>query len=219
MVDFSRARRNMVDSQLRTSAVTEERLLQAFETVPRELFVEESRAGVAYCDEDIPCGRGRWLMEPVTLARLLQALDLGAGDIVLDVGCGTGYTTALIAHLAATVVGLEADPALAARANELMTELDIDNAVIVEGDLTAGHPAQAPFDAVFLGGAVADVPKALADQLAEGGRLGAVCVSADSAVGSATIYLRVGSAVSRRKLFNAAVPPLPGFEPKMGFVF
>ena len=219
MVDFSRARRNMVDSQLRTNAVTDERLLAAFETVPRELFVEPSRAGVAYCDEDVPCGAGRWLMEPVTAARLLQALDVGADDVVLDVGCAAGYATALIAQLAASAVGLEADAGLAARANALMTELAVDNAVIVEGDLAAGHASHAPYDAIFLGGAAAEIPGALTDQLAEGGRLAAVCMSPGGSMGSATLFLRRGGVVSGRKLFDAAVPALPGFEPKPGFVF
>jgi protein-L-isoaspartate(D-aspartate) O-methyltransferase len=219
MVDFSRARRSMVDSQLRTNKVTDPRLLTAFETVPRELFVEPALADVAYCDEDMPCGVGRWLMEPFVAARLLQSLGIGAGDVVLDVGCGTGYEAAIIAHLAATVVGLESDPALVARANALMTELAIDNAVIVEGDLVEGHSAQAPYDAIFVSGAVAEVPESLLGQLGEGGRLGAVCVTPGCQTGSATLFLRRGGVVSSRKLFDAAVPLLPGFEPKPGFVF
>lgn len=209
----------MVESQLRPNRVTDPRLLSAFETVPRELFVEKELAAVAYCDEDIPCGDGRWLIEPAVAARLLQALEIGAGDVVLDVGCGTGYEAAIIARLAATVVGVESDPILVTRANALMTDLAIDNVVVVEGDPVAGHAGQAPYDAIFVNGAAAEMPEALFDQIAEGGRLGAVCVKPGSTTGCATLFLRRGGVVSGRKLFDAAVPLLPGFEPKPGFVF
>jgi protein-L-isoaspartate(D-aspartate) O-methyltransferase len=219
MIDFSRARQNMVESQLRTNQVTDERVLAGFETVPRELFVVEGRAGVAYCDEDIPCGAGRCLMEPMILARLLQALEIGSNAVVLDVGCGTGYSSAVIARLAATVVGLECEPTLVARANALMTDLAIDNVMIAEGALDAGHPAQAPYDAILVNGAAEEVPRALTDQLAEGGRLGVVCVGDGCRTGSATLFVRSGGVVSGRKLFDAAVPVLPGFESRKGFVF
>lgn len=209
----------MVESQLRTNQVTDERVLAAFETVPRELFVAEGRADVAYCDEDIPCGAGRYLMEPMILARLLQALQIGADDVVLDVGCGAGYSSAVIARLAATVVGLECEPTLVARANGLMTDLAIDNAVIAEGPLAEGHPAQAPYDAILVNGAAEELPSALTDQLAEGGRLGVVRVEGGCRTGSATMFVRSGNIVSGRKLFDAAVPMLPGFESRKGFVF
>jgi protein-L-isoaspartate(D-aspartate) O-methyltransferase len=219
MMDFSNARRHMVDCQLRTNKVTDERILDAFEDVPRELFVGEGRAGIAYCDEDTPCGGGRCLIEPMILARMLQSLEIAAGDVVLDVGCATGYSSALIARLATTVVGLECDSALAARANALMTELAIDNAVITEGPLAAGYPAQGPYDAIFVNGALQRVPDALTAQLADGGRMVAVYLGGECRTGCATLFLKRGGVVSSCKLFDAAVPLLPGFEAEKGFVF
>jgi len=142
--------------------------------------------------------------------------------VALDIGCGTGYSTALLGHLAGTAVGLECDGGLAKRAGDLLTELEIDNAVVVEGALAEGWPAQAPYDVILIGGAVAEVPGAIIDQLAEGGRLLAV-VGGDNDVGGgmgkATLWRRIGGLVSGREIFDAAVPPLPGFEKAAGFVF
>ena len=142
MVDYAAARMNMVDSQIRTNKVTNAELIAAFESVPREAFVPERLAGVAYVDEDIALSNGRYLMEPMVLARLLQEARPGPADVVLDVGCGTGYATAILAKLAATVVALESDHDLAVKATKLLGDLGIDNAIVVEGPLPAGWPAQ-----------------------------------------------------------------------------
>lgn len=218
MADFARARQSMVDSQLRTSGVVDPVLIEAFATVPRERFVEPHRQAVAYVDEDVPVGKGRHLMEPMVLGRLLQELAVGPGDIVLDVGCATGYSAAILSRLAATVVALESDRELAARANSLLTELSADNAVVVEGPLAEGYATQGPYDVIWIGGAVAEVPAALTDQLAEGGRLAAV-IDRGIGAGEAVLMLKRNGIVSQRGLFDANVPQLPGFEPKMGFVF
>ena len=218
MVDFAAARLNMVESQLRTNKVTDLRLLGAFETVPRELFVPEPLRGIAYIDEDVALGGGRFVMEPRVLARLLQAAQPGPEDVALDLGCGSGYATAILSRLVATVVALEDDAALATAVNRTLGELEIDNAVVVEGRLTEGYPKQAPYNVILLGGAVAEVPAAIADQLAEGGRLVTV-VSAGLGLGRATLMRRDGGVISSRVLYDAALPVLPGFEAAPGFVF
>jgi len=218
MTDFTTARLNMVESQLRTNKVTDLPLIDAFETVPRELFVPEPLRGIAYIDEDVALGGGRFVMEPRVLARLLQAAQPGPEDVALDLGCGSGYATAILSRLVATVVALEDDAALAAAANRTLGELEIDNAVVVEGRLTEGYPKQAPYNVILLGGAVSEVPAAIADQLAEGGRLVTV-VSAGPGLGRATLMRRDGGLISSRVLYDAALPVLPGFEAEPGFVF
>lgn len=218
MVDYAAARLNMVESQLRTNKVTDAALLSAFEEVPRERFLPEALRGIAYIDEDLSLGGGRYLMEPMVLARLLQAAHPGPEDMVLDVGCGPGYAAAILARLAGTVVALECDPELAASANRNLSDLGIDNAVVVEGALGAGYAKQAPYNVILVQGTVAEVPAVLADQLAEGGRL--VTIVRDRAgIGRATLVQRSGGVVSGRVLFDASVPALPGFEPEPGFVF
>ena len=218
MVDFAAARWNMVESQLRTNKVTDLRLLDAFETVPRERFVPEPLRGIAYIDQDVALGDGRFVMEPRVLARLLQAAEPGPDDMALDLGCGSGYATAILSRLAATVVALEDDAALAAAANRTLAELEIDNAVVVEGRLAEGYPKQAPYNVILLGGAVAEIPAAITDQLAEGGRLVAV-VSAGPGLGRATLMRRDAGVVASRVLYDAVLPMLPGFEAEPGFVF
>jgi protein-L-isoaspartate(D-aspartate) O-methyltransferase len=218
MVDFATARLNMVESQLRTNKVTDLRLLDAFETVPRERFVPEPLRGIAYIDQDVALGDGRFVMEPRVLARLLQAAEPGPDDMALDLGCGSGYATAILSRLAATVVALEDDAALAAAANRNLAELEIDNAVVVEGRLAEGYPKQAPYNVILLGGAVAEIPAAITDQLAEGGRLVTV-VSAGPGLGRATLMRRDAGVVASRVLYDAVLPMLPGFEAEPGFVF
>jgi protein-L-isoaspartate(D-aspartate) O-methyltransferase len=218
MVDFAAARWNMVESQLRTNRVTDLRVLDAFETVPRELFVPEPLRGIAYVDEDVALGGGRFVMEPRVLARLIQAAEPGPEDMALDLGCGSGYATAILSPLVATVVALEHDAALAEAANRTLNTLEIDNAVVVEGPLAEGYPKQAPYNVILLGGAVAEIPEAIADQLAEDGRLVAV-VSAGPGLGRATLMRRDGGVISSRVLYDATLPVLPGFEAAPGFVF
>ena len=218
MVDFAAARWNMVESQLRTNKVTDLRVLDAFENVPRELFVPEPLRGIAYIDEDVALGGGRFVMEPRVLARLLQAAQPGPEDMALDLGCGSGYATAILSRLVATVVALEDDAALAEAANRTLDKLEIDNAVVVEGRLAAGYPKQAPYNVILLGGAVAEIPAAIADQLAEDGRLVTV-VSAGPGLGRATLMRRDGGVISSRVLYDASLPVLPGFEAEPGFVF
>lgn len=218
MTDFAAARLHMVDSQIRTNKVTDPRIVAAFEAVAREAFVDEARRGIAYIDEDLEVAPGRYLMEPMVLARLLQAADPQPGDVALDIGCATGYSTAVIAQLVQTVVGLECERALVEVANSTLNAQGVDNAVVVEGALKAGYPKQAPYDVMVFQGAVSEVPEAVKQQLAEGGRLVAVVVDAGG-IGRGTLLQRSGDSFSRRTLFDAATPLLPGFAREAGFVF
>jgi protein-L-isoaspartate(D-aspartate) O-methyltransferase len=216
-MDYAIARQHMVDSQVRTNKVTDERLIEAIRTLPRERFVPDRARARAYIDDDVEIAPGRYLMEPMVTARLIQAAEAKADDMALVVGAGTGYAAALLARLAHTVVALESEPALAQRASAVFGELAIDNAVVVEGALNAGCARHAPYNVIYLDGAVEQVPAALTGQLAEGGRM--VGVLLDRGVGRATLWIKTGTAVSHRVLFDANVAPLPGFAAPARFVF
>lgn len=216
-MNYAAARRNMVESQIRPNKVTDQAILDALATVPRERFVPDSLQAVAYVDEDIPLGRGRFLIEPMILARLLQAVSLGQSDALLIVGIGPGYSAAVASRVAGRVVAVESDHAFASRAAELLRGLAITNVAIVEGPLNAGAPRSAPYEAIIIDGAVEVVPQAIANQLADGGRLAAVVN--DAGIGRATLMTRKGGVLSRRIEFDAAIPLLPGFEAPQAFVF
>jgi protein-L-isoaspartate(D-aspartate) O-methyltransferase len=213
-MDYAIARQHMVDSQVRTNKVTDDRLIEAIRVLPRELFVPERARPRAYLDDDVEIAPGRYLMEPMVTARLIQAAEARPDDIVLVVGAG--YAAALLAKLANTVVALESEPALAQRASTVFSELAIDNATVVEGPLNAGCAKHAPYNIIHLDGAIEQVPAALANQLADGGRM--VGVQLDRGVGRATLWIKTGNSVSHRVLFDANVAPLPGFAAPARFV-
>lgn len=218
MIDYRAARLNMVESQLRTNKVTDEDVLEAFLTVPRERFVPAALTGIAYIDDDVPLGGGRVLLEPMVLARLLQLAMLRPEDKVLEIGAATGYATALLARLAARVTALECDDGLAATARTRFREPRLDNVTVVEGPLERGHPAGAPYDVILVNGAVSSVPDAVAHQLAEGGRLVTV-VKPEQGMGQGVLMTRVDGRLSQRPAFDAATALLPGFRPAPAFVF
>src|SRR5512143_890921 len=209
-MDYAAARYKMVQNQIRTNRVTNPLIIAAMSELPREQFVPDALRGVAYVDEDVPLGGGRYLSKPLVTALLLQAAEIGADDVALEVGCGTGYCSAIIAGLASTVVALESDPELANRAADILAELGLNTASVVVGPLDAGWPAQAPYDVIVFGGAVSAIPPAITEQLAEGGRMVAV-IAAEKGIGCGTLFLRLGGTVSRRPLFDASIPMLPGF--------
>jgi protein-L-isoaspartate(D-aspartate) O-methyltransferase len=221
MVDFAQLRRSMVDGQIRVNDVTDPRIVAAMLELPRERFVPASVRELAYIDDDLLVRPGgpvaRYLMEPMVLAKLLQALDLKPEDKVLDIGAATGYSAALLGRLVRSVVALEEEPELAATAATLVAELGAANVTVATGSLAAGWPADAPYDAILLEGAVEVVPQAILRQLKEGGRLGAIMRS--GAAGQATIHNRVGDRFAARPVFNASVPPLPGFAAPKSFAF
>jgi protein-L-isoaspartate(D-aspartate) O-methyltransferase len=212
------ARSHMIESQLRPNKVTDDRVLNAFASVRRELFLPEHLRPVAYIDEDLPLGAGRYLMEPMVAARLLQVASTARTDTALIVGAGTGYEAALTAMLARNVFALEEDPELARRGRAALVEHAIALVNVVEGPLRDGYRARAPYDVILFGGAVAELPSNIVAQLAEGGRLLAV-VRGGEAVGRATLTTRTGGVVSHRVIFDAATHLLPGFAPKPAFAF
>lgn len=217
MVDCAHARHNMVLSQLRPSGVRDERVIAAMEAVPREAFVAPHQQAIAYVDEDLPLGGGRYLMEPLVFGRLLVAAEVGPGDVVLDVGCASGYSAAVLARLAGTVVALEEDEGLADRADAALAALGVDNAAIMRRPLAGGFIEQGPYDVIVIEGAVPAIPDGIADQLGEGGRLVAVVGNAD--IGRCVVVRRIGGLLSERITHDAAIPPLPGFARRAEFVF
>lgn len=223
MEDFAGARTKMVDSQLRTVDVTDYGILSAMGEIPRERFVPARMKPLAYIDEDIlikEAGNGnpaRYLMEPGPLARLVQLAEVKPADIVLDVGCGTGYSTAVLARLANSVLAVECDPELGAAATQTLVDLGIANAAVVTGPLEEGYPSEGPFDVIFVGGAMEVVPEKLLPQLKDGGRL--VGVIGYGLSGVATLFTKSGGEIGRRIAFNAHVRPLPGFAKPKAFVF
>jgi protein-L-isoaspartate(D-aspartate) O-methyltransferase len=218
MIDYATARLNMVEGQIRPNKVTDDRIVDGMMAIPRERFVEESRRGVAYVDEDVSIGGGRYVMEPMVLARLVQAADIEADDLVLEIGCGTGYASALIGRLASTVVALESDAGLAAKATEVLASQGMDNVVVVEGPLQLGYAKQAPYNVIFVHGAIPEVPRALIAQLADGGRLVTV-VAEPGCMGKAMLVESIGGHASHLELFDASVKALPGFERALAFEF
>jgi protein-L-isoaspartate(D-aspartate) O-methyltransferase len=218
MLDYRAARLNMVEGQLRTNKVIDDAVLAAFLDVPREAFVPPHLAGTAYIDEDIPLGGGRWIMEPMILARLLQLAGIGRGDGVLEIGAGTGYGTAILSRLAERVIAVEGDPRLIAVARTRMQEMQLGNVTLLEGKLEEGYPAGAPYEVIVIAGAVAVIPDAVARQLAEGGRLVTV-LKPHAGLGQAVLLTRTAGTLSQRGMFDAGTPLLPGFAPAPGFVF
>jgi len=219
MNGYEAARLNMVEGQIRPNKVTDPAILAAFLGVPRELFVPAVLRGSAYVDEDLPLGGGRYLAEPMVLARLLQFLAIAPAERVLEIGAGSGYATSLLSRLAREVVAVESDPGLASTARDTLSRFSTGNVQLVAGPLDQGWPAAAPYDVILFSGAVSEIPEAVVAQLNEGGRLAAVIRQGNGLVGSAVLLTKREGTVSRRELFDAATPLLPGFAPRRGFVF
>ncbi|MCX2722827.1 protein-L-isoaspartate O-methyltransferase family protein [Roseibium salinum] len=220
MTDFSQSRRNMVENQLRTSDITDHRILDAMGAIPRERFVPASKKAVAYIDANLPIGSedtGRALMKPHVLGKLIQLADIRGEDVVLVIGAGTGYSAAVVSNLAASVVALEENEDLAKAATDVLVELGIENAVVVEGPLAKGYAAEGPYDVILIDGAVEVLPETLTEQLKPGGRL--TVVEGRGGAGSAKLYQKSANAVSSRFGFNASVNVLPGFEKAAAFEF
>ncbi len=226
MTDFYEQRLNMVDSQVRPSDVTDQRIVRAMLEVPRERFVPAEFASIAYCDGPVPAeapgskrpGRGepRCLLPARTFAKLVQLAEVGPHSTVLDVGCATGYSTAVLARLAQRIVAVEADRDLARAAAATLQELGAGNAKVIEGPLAAGAPAEGRFDAILLNGSVPAVPPALLEPVAAGGRL--VAMLHKGPVCRAHVWRRSGKVVDRQPAFDGAAAPLPGFEVPAEFV-
>lgn len=216
-MDYAALRMKMVDGQIRTTDVTSHPVLNAFLSVRREDFVPEKRKAVAYIDNDVEIAPGRYLMAPSPLAKMLQLAEIRPTDHVLDIGAGTGCTSALLAHLAGSVVAVESDAELAGVAKALFEATALSNVTVMTGDLAAGHSAKGPYDVIVVSGAVEEVPDALLAQLKEGGRL--VAIVGRGLSSGARIFVREGGSHSERFAFNASVQMLPGFEKKPEFQF
>jgi protein-L-isoaspartate(D-aspartate) O-methyltransferase len=215
MSDFSARRVMMVDTQVRPSDVTKYPIIEAMLSVPREEFVPAERREVAYVGEHVELGAGRVVLEPRTLAKMLDALDIRSDEMVLDLGCGLGYSAAVIARMAEAVVAVEEDEALAAEATRTLAAQGADNAAVVTGPLAAGAAKHAPYDVITIQGGVSTVPEAILAQLKDGGRIAAVFM--DGALGTVRIGYKEGGRVTWRFAFNATAPVLPGFAVRQGF--
>ena len=217
-MDFALSRFNMVEGQIKTNRVTDPYVLDAMAEVPRESFVPTSKKGVAYIDDAIEVTEGRFLVEPMVLARMLDAATLDEDNVVLDVGCATGYSTAVIAKIVNTVVGVEENAELAQKATATLSDLGVDNAVVVTAGLKEGYPKQGPYDAILFNGSITDIPQAIKDQLAEGGRL-VVSTTGASTMSTVSVYTRNNDLFSKRDIMEAGIAVLPGFEAEKVFSF
>ena len=217
MIDYAVARHNMVENQLRPNQIEEPRVLKAMGEIPRELFVPKALRGCAYGDEDLDLGQGRFLIEPLALAKLIQAAEPRGEDVALVVGDVTGYAAAVLSRLVATVFLLVPPGTPTEPVEALLSELGCDNVVLQQGDAMAGYPAQAPYDLILLAGSVPVIPPALLDQLADQGRLAAVVEYGRS--GKVTIARKFNGAVGRLTPFDARIGRLPGFKVETGFQF
>lgn len=216
MSDFAMRRTMMVDTQVRTNDVTRFPVIEAMLDVPMEDFVPVSRRAVAYCGENLDLGGGRVLLEPRTLGKMIDMLDLQPGEIVLDLGCGYGYSAAVIARLVEAVVAIEEDAAMAAEAERRLNEAGVFNVAVLNAPLAVGAPEQGPYDAILIsGGGVEQVPEAIQEQLKEGGRI--IALFLEGALGVVRIGHRLNGRVNWRYGFNAQAPLLPGFERARGF--
>lgn len=210
MTDFAARRRMMVDTQVRPSDVTKFPIIDAMLRLPREEFVPDDRVEAAYVGENLSLGGGRVLLDPRTLAKMLDALMLTDTDLVLDIGCATGYSSALILQMAQAVVAVEEDDALAEAAETAFARTGAETVVLHRGPLRDGAPAHAPYDAIILQGGIGVFPESLVGQLREGGRV--VAVFMEGALGVVRLGLRKDDKIIWRDIFNAAAPVLPGFD-------
>lgn len=217
MPDYATSRANMVATQVLANGVTRERILDAFRAVPREAFVPAAKRGIAYAEVPVEVVPGRFLLSPRCFAKLIDLADIRLGDTILDIGCATGYSTAVIAHLGKHVTGLEEDAALVRAASETLHSVSAGNTTIVQGALAQGHRSRAPYDVIMVEGGVEEIPEALLAQLAEGGRL--VAMRQRETQGRAVIFLNENGRIGHRLDFDDSATVLPGFRRTPEFVF
>lgn len=215
MSDFAARRITMVDTQVRPSDVTKFPIIDAMLSVQREDFVPAAQREAAYLGENLDLGQDRVLLDPRTLAKMLDHLDITNDELVLDIGCAMGYSSAVIAHMAEAVVAVEEDEAMAAEAQEALAQAGADNVIVHVAPLTEGAPQHGPYDVVIIQGAVGEVPEALLEQVKEGGRI--ACLFMDRGLGEVRLGYKRGGQVSWRLEFNAGAPVLRGFERQAEF--
>ena len=215
MSDYGTLRTTMVDTQVRPSDVTRFPVIDAFLKVPRELFVPATLRDAAYAGENIEIGPSRVVLDPRTLAKMLELLDVEPDQLVLDIGSGLGYSAAILSRLAEAVISVEQEAAFAREAETMLAEAEADNVVVVEADLSVGAPEHGPYDAIILQGAIEDLPEPIAAQLKEGGHV--VALFQEGRLGVCRLGVKSGGAISWRFGFNASAPVLPGYEAKRAF--
>jgi len=218
MPDYTAMRQNMVDGQVLPNQIKHKALIGALADTPREVFVEGDQKGYVYSDRDIQLGAERFLISVRVFAGLVEGLSPSTEDVALDVGCGTGYGTVILSKLCGMVVGIEDDSGLVGRASALLTELEVDNAVAVQGPLGGGFQKEAPYNVILVEGALPQVPQKIVEQLANGGRM-AVVLNKGRGLYEAILITRVRDSFGSRVLFNSAVPSLPGFSATSVFAF
>lgn len=216
MSDYTSRRTMMVDTQVRPSDVTKFPIIEAMLSVPREVYVPRDMREAAYVGGNVEIGSGRVMLEARTLAKMLDALDIQPDEMVLDLGCGLGYSTAVIARLAEAVVAVEEDAGLANEAQRTLSVEGVDNAAVIAGTLATGAAKHGPYDVITVQGGVEEVPAPLLAQIKEGGRI--ACLFMEGALGVVRIGYKIDGAVTWRFAFNATAPVLPGFASKRGFV-
>jgi protein-L-isoaspartate(D-aspartate) O-methyltransferase len=214
---FETARKAMVEGQVRTGDVTRRALTEAMARIPRERFVARGLRDLAYAELQLELAPGRRMLDPRSFAKMVQAAEIDRDDLVLDVGCLTGYSAAVISRLSGAVLALEQDEALAGQARDRLSELGFDTVIVETGALAEGAPGSAPFDAIVVEGAVEKRPDALLDQLKDGGRL--VAIHREGPYGRCRVWTRTGAQASHRVAFDADAPVLPGFDVAPAFTF
>ena len=215
MTDYKTRRKIMVDTQIRPSDVTKFPIIDAFLSVPREKFVPDGKREAAYLGENFQIGPSRIILEPRTLAKLLDALDIHNDELVLDVGSGLGYSSAVISLIAQVVIAVEDDSSLASEAAEILSEIGMDNVVVQVAKLEDGAPEHGPYDAIILQGGVEEIPTSILKQLKNGGRIGAIFI--EKGLGTAKIGFKLNNTITWRYSFNAAAPILQGFFKQKDF--
>lgn len=217
MTDFSAARTAMVDCQVRPSDVTKFPIIEALLSVPREAYVPAAKKSVAYAGEHIPLSAERVLLDARTFAKMLDSVNIRPTDLVLDLGCGMGYSSAVIARLAEAVVAVEEDAALAATATETLSDMSVDNVLVTHAKLSDGNAKHGPYDVIVAEGAIEELPRGISDQLKDGGRIVAI-VQQDN-LSQCRIGHKSDGKISWRFAFDASAPILMGYEAQEEFAF
>lgn len=217
MIDFAAAREAMVDCQVRPSDVTRYPIIEAMLAIPREEYLPESQRPVAYLGEHMPLAPGRVLLDPRVFAKMLDAINVTSSDLVLDIGCGRGYSSAVLARMSEAVIALEEVPELAEQAEEILSAQSVDNVIVESGPLAEGVPGQGPYDAIIIEGGVEVLPDAITDQLKIGGRI--VAIFLEGRGGQARLGIKMDHGIAWRRSFDASAPKLSGFETAKAFVF
>lgn len=210
-------RRHMIDGLLLPNDVTDERVIEAIELVNRQSFVSAERKGVAYIDKSIKVADGRYMMDPLSFAKLLSEADIQPNELALDVATNTGYSAAVLSKLVEAVVAIEENKELSETATKNLADENCDNVAVINSTHTDGLAKQGPYDLIFINGMIDDVPHELLEQLNEGGRI--LCVLNKDGFGRASIVTYNDKITGVRILFDSAAPKLPGFEKEDEFVF